>query len=180
MCADMRARSSMTKTLRRLLYWWSHARVRKSGNDSYNQPTCDVDVHDAGASPDAVGGVTNVRSSQVIGHWPLEEQGVVLDLRISGQGAIQAAVRKTGNNADMIKTTELLQTTEEEKEKNLQDAAKHFKPIKEILFLMLNKPKCACGGRINTRNIWQRYSSAVIHQVQTKLWGQGFPTGQNR
>lgn len=50
---------------------------------------CDVDIHDAGTSPDAIGGVANVRSCQVVGHRALEEQGVVLDLHIAGQGAIQ-------------------------------------------------------------------------------------------
>lgn len=58
------------------------------------KPTRDVDVHAAGASPDAVGGVADVRAGQVVGHRTLEEQGVVLDLHISGQGAVQAVVRE--------------------------------------------------------------------------------------
>lgn len=71
----------------------------------FDQPTRDVDVHDAGASADAVGGVADVRPGEVVGHGPLKEQGVVLDLHIAGQGAVQAAVkeRERGNNADTVK-----------------------------------------------------------------------------
>ncbi|RCU37944.1 hypothetical protein DVA76_17915, partial [Acinetobacter baumannii] len=66
----------------------------ENGNDRIYQPTGDVDVHDASASPDAVGRVADVRASQVVGHRPLEEQGVVLDLHITGQGAVQAVARE--------------------------------------------------------------------------------------
>lgn len=59
-------------------------------------PTCDVHVHDAGAGPDAVGGVTDVRPGQVVGHRALEEQCVVLDFHIGGERAVQAA--KTENS----------------------------------------------------------------------------------
>lgn len=55
-------------------------------------PTCDVYVHYAGASADAVGRVTDIRPSQVVGHRALEEESVVLDLHVTGQGAIQAVV----------------------------------------------------------------------------------------
>lgn len=69
--------------------------------------TRDVDVHDASASPDAVGGVADVRAGEVVGHGPLEEQSVVLDLHIAGKGAVQAVVRERererGNNIDTIK-----------------------------------------------------------------------------
>lgn len=37
-----------------------------------------------------------------------------------------------------------------------------------------------CARVRYTRNIWQCYISAIIHQVQTKLWGQGIPAGPNR
>ncbi len=83
-----------------------HARVTEgteNGNDRLYQPTCDVDVHDASASPDAVGRVTDVRAGQVVGHRPLEEQRVVFDLHITGQGAVQAVVRERGNNTDTIR-----------------------------------------------------------------------------
>lgn len=46
--------------------------------------TGNVDVHDAGARPDAVDCDTDVRSGQVVGHGPLEEQGVVFDLHVAG------------------------------------------------------------------------------------------------
>lgn len=62
---------------------------------SSGDPTCDVHVHDTGAGPDAVGGVTDVRPGQVIGHRALEKQGVVLDFHISGERAVQAV--KTDN-----------------------------------------------------------------------------------
>lgn len=58
------------------------------------QRTCDVDVHDTGASPDGVGGVTDIRAGQVVGHGALEEQGVVLDLHVAGQRAVKAEKEK--------------------------------------------------------------------------------------
>lgn len=75
----------------------SHACVgkREQRSGSSGDPTCDVHVHDTGAGPDAVGGVTDVRPGQVVGHRALEEQGVVLDFHISGERAVQAA--KTEN-----------------------------------------------------------------------------------
>lgn len=63
-------------------------------SDCIYQPTCDVDVHYTSASPDAVGSVADICPSQIVGHWPLEEECVVLDLHITGQGAIQAVVRE--------------------------------------------------------------------------------------
>lgn len=57
----------------------------------FSGPTRDVHVHDAGAGPDAVGGVAHVRAGQVEGHGALEEQRVVPDLHVGGQGAVQAA-----------------------------------------------------------------------------------------
>lgn len=77
----------------------SHARLTEEtedGNDCLNQPTCDVDVHNASASTDAVGRVTDICAGQVVGYGPLEEQSVVLDLHITGQGAVQAVVRERG------------------------------------------------------------------------------------
>lgn len=62
--------------------------------------TCDVHVHDAGASPDAVGGVAHVRAGQVVGHGALEEQGVVFDFHITGQRAVQAAEREEERKGD--------------------------------------------------------------------------------
>ena len=67
------------------------------------QPTCDVDVHNASSSPDAVGRVADVGAGLVVGHRSLEEQGVVLDLHITGQGAVQAVGRERGGNTDTIK-----------------------------------------------------------------------------
>lgn len=64
-------------------------RRRENGSDRRRRTTCDVDVHDAGASPDAVGRVADVGAGQVVGHRPLEEQGVVFDLHVAGQGAVQ-------------------------------------------------------------------------------------------
>lgn len=60
-------------------------------NRDFLGPTRDVHVHDAGASSDAVGGVAHVRAGQVEGHGALEEQRVVPDLHVGGQGAVQAA-----------------------------------------------------------------------------------------
>lgn len=87
---------SLTKLLVGYCIDASHARVAKTEDrtDRLYQPTCDVHVHNASASPDAVGGVTDVRAGLVVGYWPLEEQGVVLDFHITGQGAVQAVVRE--------------------------------------------------------------------------------------
>lgn len=84
--------------------------LRKETDDR-NQPTRDVHVHNASASPDAIGGVAHVRAGQVVGYRPLEEQGVVLDFHISGQGAIQAMVREGGENTDAMNGGELQQAT---------------------------------------------------------------------
>lgn len=94
---DICVRGSLTECLAGYCIDVSHARVTgetENGSDRFCKPTCDVDVHDAGASPDAVGRVADVRAGQVVGHRSLEEQGVVLDLHITGQGAIQAVARE--------------------------------------------------------------------------------------
>lgn len=75
----------------------SHATVTEeteNRNDRLYQPTCDVHVHNASTSPDAIGGVTDVRAGQVVGYWPLKEQGVVFDFHITGQGAVQPVGRE--------------------------------------------------------------------------------------
>lgn len=42
-------------------------------SDRFYQLTCDVDIHNASASSDAVGGITDVRPGQVVGHRALKE-----------------------------------------------------------------------------------------------------------
>lgn len=64
--------------------------LKKRPPRRWRPPTRDVHVHDAGAGPDAVGGVADVRPGQVVGHRALEEQGVVFDFHISGERAVQA------------------------------------------------------------------------------------------
>lgn len=66
----------------------------KSNNgrkNRFSRPTGDVHIHDARASSNAVGGVADVCAGQVKGHGALEEQRVVPDLHVGGQGAVQAA-----------------------------------------------------------------------------------------
>lgn len=84
----------------------SHARKRGEGETENKRSTltCDVHVHDAGASPDAVGGVAHVRAGHVIGHGALEEQGVVFDFHISGQRAVQTAEREEERKGDDMDT----------------------------------------------------------------------------
>jgi len=76
-------------------------RREENGSDRRHQTTCDVDVHDGGAGPDAVGRVADVHAGQVGGHRPLEEQGVVLDLYIAGQGAVQSVEIESKREAIM-------------------------------------------------------------------------------
>ena len=89
-----------------VLYWRkpcrSYWRRQRNGKNRLHQPTRDVDVHDARASPDAVGGVADVRAGEVVGHGPLEEQSVVLDLHIAGKGAVQAVVREREREREAI------------------------------------------------------------------------------
>lgn len=94
--------------------------------------TCDVDVHNASASSNAIGGVTDVSPRQVIGNWPLEKQGVVLDFHVAGKGAIQAA-RRRGKNSDTIKSQNYTKAQSRKKKhkksvsQEHQSNSKHFK-----------------------------------------------------
>lgn len=54
-------------------------------------PTQDADLHPGRARPDAVGGVAHVGSLNVVGQRPFEDEDVVSDLHVAGQGAVDPA-----------------------------------------------------------------------------------------
>lgn len=63
---------------------YGRERAERTERAGVFEPTCDVDIHDSSAGPDAVGGVTHIGSSKIIVHRLLEEQGVVFDLHSPG------------------------------------------------------------------------------------------------
>lgn len=51
-------------------------------------PTCDIDLHQARACPDGVGGLADVGAGHAVGHGPFEVDGVVLDFHTPWQGPV--------------------------------------------------------------------------------------------
>lgn len=148
----------------------SHAGVTEeteNGSGRLHPPTRDVDVHDAGTSPDAVGGVTDVRPGQVVGHRPLEEQGVVLDLHVAGQGAVQAVARETGNNTDAIKRQNYTRPQQKKKKKLSQERQSNSKRLKNTVSSAKQTWMCVSG--------WDKYQEYL-----TAIYFSHHPSSPNK
>lgn len=74
------------------------------------QHTCHIDLYQARASADAVGGVAYVRAADVVRHGPLEEKSIVSDFHVFGHGSIQP-VSQRGQKCEMQRSKYLSSAT---------------------------------------------------------------------
>lgn len=58
-------------------------------SEKHSQLTRHIDLYQSRTRANAIGGITDVGSSKLIGHWAFEEQGVVLDFNIVWKRSIQ-------------------------------------------------------------------------------------------